>query len=192
MVTVLMKENVPSDLQELLKIIPGSRLEHLVRYSWFPLEEAVSDYNIREEDIFSLTAGPVAIHFESGLVIGASSNPGKNSVVLWVEKNELGEMVDNPLDKDHELFPFDAKEGSNMVFALGKRIAAVRVLHRKSSNVIMQELPSEVGLVFDIVSGEQIVLSHGLHNNSDDFSVITPDQISSDLVVELDEVSTYE
>ena len=191
MATKMFKESVPSDVPEILEAILGENLERLVRYSWIPLNEAVDEYNIKEEDAFSLTAGPVLIYFKSGLVIGASSRPDKNSVTLWVEKNELGELDGNPLE-NRELFPIDAKNSTKFWSCLaGKKVVSIRGINSTPRNAKLEELPNEVGLVFVLESGEEFVLSHGLHDGTDDFSVITMDQISKDIVPELVDVVLY-
>ena len=186
MVMSMLSENVPSQMQEVLSVLLECKLERIVRYSWCTTEEAIREYNLAEEDVFSLTSGPVLMYFDSGLVVGAASDPEKNSVVLWIEKNEKGEVIDEPLEDDEELFPIDAKNQPGMWANLnGKNIASFKVIYRKPVSAKMEQLPNEVGLAIVLNTGEQFILSHGLHDNSDDFSIITKDQINKSLTPDL-------
>ena len=49
----------------------------------------------------------------------------------------------------------------------------VNIIKRDPQNALLAELPNVVGVEIVMDNGEKFILSHGLHNNSDDFSVIT-------------------
>ncbi len=182
----LYSEDIPSRRIELLEAVCGYTIAKMIRFSWYPVDEAIEEYEIDKSDVFSLTAGPLLIYFNSGLVIGVSSNPSLNSVVLWVEKNEIGEAVDDPTELDDELFPIEAD--NDWIKFAGKTIASFKILRKKIISAKLAELPNEVGLLIEINDGNQFILSHGLHDNSDDFSVITKKQIDPGLMDQIDEL----
>lgn len=62
----------------------------MIRFSWWESHEAMVQCGIAEEDVFSLTAGHVLMYFHSGLVIRAASDPERNSVLIWVERDDTG------------------------------------------------------------------------------------------------------
>ena len=186
MKTPILAENIPSKLSKLLNSLIGRKLERLTRYSWYSEGEAIKEYKISKEEVFSLTAGPILIYFEDGLVIGASSNPSLNSVVIWVEKNEDNDCSDELIENDNELFPIDAKNQRNFWSCLlGQSIVALNIIKRNTNNPKMTELPNEVGLFILMSNGYKFILSHGLHDNSDDFSVIQEKQINEELLHQL-------
>jgi len=49
-------------------------------------------------------------------------------------------------------------------------------------------LPCEAGVVLHFDNGGELILSHGLHDDSDVFSVIARDQIRPSLLPQLSEV----
>ncbi|MEW8693491.1 MAG: hypothetical protein AB2535_20850 [Candidatus Thiodiazotropha endolucinida] len=187
MTTPMYGEGIPSERANLVSQLVGQELNGLVRYSWLPEDEAVDEYGIDRDEVFSLTSGPLLMCFASGLAVGFSSDPSKNSIVLWVEKNENGESIDELAEDDEELFSIDAKE-QRLYWSdfLNKKISATQVVHRKAGSAKMAELTNEVGLIIVFEDGSEFVLSHGLHDNSDDFSVISREQISNEVVSQLD------
>jgi len=186
MKTLMLTEDIPSNMSDFLNSLVGRKLERLVRYSWCSEDEAVDEFEIDKKDVFSLTAGPVLMYFEDGLVVGAASNPSLNSVILWVEKNEDGDSISEPTESDDELFPVDAKsQGGFWSHVLGQSMVALKIVHRAANSAKMAELPNQVGLLIVLDDGSEFILSHGLHDNSDDFSVIKRDQISDELLNQL-------
>lgn len=184
MSTSLYPEDIPSRRSELLEAVCNYKIVKMIRFSWCPADEALEEYEIDKSDVFSLTAGPLLMYLNSGLVIGVSSNPSLNSVVLWVEKNENGETVDKPTELDDELFPVEAD--NDWVQFAGKKIALYKILRKKVNSAKLAELPNEICLLIEMNDGNQFILSHGLHDNSDDFSVITKKHIDPGLMDQID------
>jgi hypothetical protein len=180
----LYPEDIPSRRIKLIEAACVYKIEKMVRFSWCPVDEAIKEYEIDKTDVFSLTAGPLLIYLNSGLVIGVSSNPSLNSVVLWVEKNENGDAVDDPTELDDELFPVEAD--NDWIKFAGKTIASFKILRKKVDSAKLAELPNEVGVIIEMNDGNHFILSHGLHDNSDDFSVITKKQIDPELMDQID------
>ncbi|MCM3703366.1 hypothetical protein [Paenibacillus macerans] len=179
----------PSDKIKLFQIIKNQTLSKLIRFSWWESSDAIEQCEIPEEDVFSLTAGPVLMYFQSGLVIGAASAPSQNSVNIWVEKDDTGYITDEPIENDTELYAISAldKQYSNSYWSqiVGQKIRMVNIIKRDPQNALLTELPNEVGVEIVMDNGEKFILSHGLHNNSDDFSVITDSYIDRGLLESL-------
>ncbi|WP_426399132.1 hypothetical protein ACN9M1_22885 [Ralstonia sp. R-29] len=150
--------------------------------------DAALNCNVEDEQAFSLTAGPLAIHFEDGRIVGMASEPALNSVIVWDERRPETDRLGPPLDKDSELFPilasderFSTKEWSKLA---GLTLSALSILKRKTMNAKQSTRPSEVGLRLMLDGGVSLIASHGLLDGSDDFSVL----LGSDLITaELDE-----
>ncbi|RRJ67452.1 hypothetical protein EHV15_06945 [Paenibacillus oralis] len=115
------------------------------------------------------------MYFQSGLVIGAASDPSQNSVILWVERDDTGYITKEPIENDPELYAISAldKQYSNSYWTqiVGQKIRMVNIIKRNPQNALLAELPNEVGVEIVMDNGEKFILSYGLHNNSDDFSV---------------------
>jgi hypothetical protein len=175
---VAMTEDIPSRHRDLLASMLGVRVLRLTRCSWSPKDEVARDDNLLPELVFARTAGPLLITLESGPVIGAASQPALISVTLW---------RDNPpyTYADPELHPIEADDPafSEAGFAqmLGKRVVAVSILTRDPENAKWADRPREAGVVLRFEDAPELVLSHGLHDNSDDFAVLMRKDISPSL-----------
>ncbi|WP_439624851.1 hypothetical protein [Gemmata sp.] len=181
---------IPSSKLELLRTIVGGVVTSLTRYSWSPPDEAVSEWNIDPEKLaFSLTAGPLLIELGDGTRIGAASDPSLISVILWAERDRGGREREPRLADDDELHPIPATDERYAPAAIrkliGLKIEAVRILKRQPELAKWEAYPCEAGVLIEFAGGGKILLSHGLHDDSDDFSVITPGQVKSSLVARL-------
>lgn len=174
--------SIPSQSKELLGELVGKRIIRLIRYSWLPKEDVSAEYCIPESMVFSLTAGPLAILLEDGSIVGISSDPSLNSIVLWQDRLVEGDCS-NPsaLHEDEELFPV-LSDDSVYADVFWQRlsdltITSLSVLKKGSMTALELDRPSEIGLRFKLENGESFVASHGLHDGSDDFSVLVDEQI---------------
>jgi len=187
------KGAIPSRHLEILRSLIGVGITDVTRYSWCPPEQAGYEYGVSSRDVFSLTAGPVAFTFDSGLILGVASDPSLNSVLLWVEKSAEGQLTRHePLSTDEELYPVSATDST---FAsdfwrqlIGAKVNAVSILLRAPESARLAELPNEVGLCFDLGSGIKVVAAHGLHDDSDDFAIIPYQLIMDGIRSGIDEV----
>ncbi|UZE36397.1 hypothetical protein LOY69_07815 [Pseudomonas sp. B21-059] len=180
---------VPSMEVEFLRRLRGKQVVKLVRYSWWPASEVAAQCGIEDRLAFSLTAGPLAIYFEGGIILGLSSDPSLNSVIVWDEGARAASQDPNSLGRDEELFAISESGSFSTVFwkqLIGCCVIDVTILKRGQMNAKELQRPSEVGLRFNLSGGRSFIVSHGLHANSDDFSVLEESQFNS---VELGEVS---
>lgn len=171
-------EDIPSRHRDLLMSIRGASVVRLTRCSWSPKETVASDDNLAPTLVFSRTAGPLVITLDSGVVIGAASQPSLISVTLWRDEPPL-------TSADPELYPIEADDPaySDPGFAqmLGKRVVEVAILTRDPDNARWEDRPREVGVRLTFDGAPELILSHGLHDNSDDFSVLLRKDVSPSL-----------
>ncbi len=186
------ESRIPSRFAHVLRALVGHRISGATRYSWWAPEETEQECGVKGQEVFSLTAGPVAIAFDTGLTLGIASEPSANSVCVWIEQDEAGQSArDEPLALDTDLHPVQA---SDTTYAddfwrtvIGSRVTAVSVLVRRPATARLAELPNEVGLCFVMESGAKVVAAHGLHDDSDDFSMIPYQAILARIGAELEE-----
>ncbi|MEH1827808.1 MAG: hypothetical protein V7L22_21160 [Nostoc sp.] len=178
-------EDIPSNRSDVLDSLKGLKILNLTRYCWEPPDREVSEYGIEAKDVFSLAPGPLIMSFDSGLVIGYGNQPSKNSVTIWIEKNEAGETIEELTEEDKELYPVDARDAvySNNFWArfVGQRISNITILKRSYSSALYADIANEIGLLFEVEDGSRFIASHGLHDDSDDFSVIQESQIDNEI-----------
>ncbi|CAI8891029.1 hypothetical protein EMIT07CA2_30302 [Brevibacillus sp. IT-7CA2] len=181
--------SIPSDRIKLLQIMKNKKLNKLVRYSWWESEEAMEQCEIAQNEVFSLTAGPLLLYFELGLVVGAASDPSRSSVIIWVEKDDTGYIKNDSVENDTDLYPINAEDNiyssPYWIQIVGQDIKEINIIKRDPYNALFEELPNEVGLEIVMENDMKFILSHGLHNDSDDFSVITTSQIEVDIIENL-------
>jgi hypothetical protein len=187
------EKNLPSNNLAILTTLKCSKVSKLTRYSWWTPEESAKECEIPQPSVFCLTAGPILITLESGLVIGFASFPGLASVTMWIEETDESKRdKTTSVTDDNELYPIDAVDPiySNELIGqlIGKKIVAIKVLQRDKGTSRMQALPREYGVILEFDNGSELVMSHGLHDNSDTFSVIFRNQIQPDIVKDLREM----
>lgn len=172
--------NVPSKSTNLLRGCLGKRILRLVRYSWWPAQEVAGECGVRDEQAFSLTAGPLAVYFEGGTILGLGSEPSLNSVIVWDEGSRHASHDPSAMERDKELFAI-ADDGrfaaSGWRHFNGQILSELVILKRLDLNAKEQMRPSEGGLCFRCQDGTSFIASHGLHNNTDDFSVLEESQL---------------
>ncbi|WP_029103838.1 hypothetical protein, partial [Moraxella caprae] len=91
------------------------------------------------------------VYFEDGLVIGFSDDPSGNTLVLWVEKNEMGQTAEWLLENSDESIPFYAKDFEQWSVFLGKEVRSVSIIKEidvNNENPRIDSLPSERGILF--------------------------------------------
>jgi hypothetical protein len=182
--TLMGTKNTPLQFREELNNCIGKRVVKLVRYSWWPKEGISAECGIASEFSFSLTAGPLEVVFDDESSLGVASDPSLNSVIVWWERAPGGDVcVASPLSVDTELYPVSAEDGeySNQFWQklLGRKITEFLILKKRLMSALESELPSELGLYFIFEENLGFVASHGLHDGSDDFSVLLPNQMSA-------------
>lgn len=57
-----------------------------------------------------MTAGPLTVYLEGGVIIGLSSDPSLNSVIVWDEAKRDVSEVNNSLKRGDELFAITESE----------------------------------------------------------------------------------
>ena len=186
------QSDVPSKRIELLRSFLGCRIISAIRYSWWPAEESAKECNILDKDVFSLTAGAVTLGFDSGLVLAIANEPSAASVVIWLEKDAAGNILrENSLEHDAELYPISADDfrfsDNFWRNIIGGEILTISILHRYPKNVLFSELPNEACLCFTLTSGIKFFATHGLHDDSDDFSVLEEKNIIPSIRKNLEE-----
>ena len=164
----------PSKAVDLLKSCLNKRVEKLVRFSWWPADEVLAQCGADVDLAFASTAGPLAIYFEGNIVLGLASDPALNSIVVWDER------VQNILEPDGELFQISASDKKYSIAywddIAGHCLLNIDVLRKTSMNEKESLLPSEVGLRMSFDNGGVLIASHGLHDGSDDFSILQESQ----------------
>ncbi|RCJ39562.1 hypothetical protein A6770_38860 [Nostoc minutum NIES-26] len=103
---------------------------------------------------------------------------------LWIEQTETGERKQNkiPIDEDPELFPVDCCDpvyGEPQICQiLGQHIVNIKIVKRENpSQSRLARLPREVGLIFELESGFELILSANLDGVLSDFHIIYRDEI---------------
>lgn len=194
-------DKIPSHNINIIKMLPNAIVTRMVRCSSCSPDILKSEYrdNFNEpypqpdSMIFSMTSGPVCIWLDSGIVIGVGSQPSLYSVTLWVERDQNGILSDDPCENDDDLFPIEASDERYSMDTIrqliGQKIEKVSILKREADDPRLMGRPMEVGVVIYFENGTDLVLSHGLHNNSDDFSVINKNQIIPSIIPLLHEIT---
>ena len=182
----------PSLSKDLLSQFVGKKVVNLVRYSWWKKEDVPVECGISKGESFSLTAGPLAVIFEDGSILGVASDAGINSVIVWLDRAIGQADTTHTLNEDTELFPIKASDevysGHIWNKFCNRTLFSFSILKSKEMSALEAELPSELGLCFHFSNSDRFVASHGLHNGTDDFSVIVDSQINPFIREKLEEL----
>jgi hypothetical protein len=182
-------ENVPTSAQEVLDILKKSPILKAVRFSWWPAEDSAEECDIEDSEVFSFTEGPLLVYLGSGEIVGVSSDESKNSIVIWLERDIGGNVHEEDIENDDELFPIsnDDKKYSKGVWnnVSGKKVKNIVLIKRSPQNVNYEELPNEVGLIITMDSGDELVLTHQLCAKVSNFSVSDDSALDRSILGEL-------
>lgn len=180
MITQIYDVSIPSDVISLLSSLIGRKLVNMVRFNSEPVERLINEFEIEVKDLFSLCDGGILLYFEDGLVIGFGENPRKNSLVIWVEKNEIGQSADWLLEEWDEALPFYAKDFDQLKIFLGKTIISISIIKEidiNDENPKIDNLPSERGVLLQFTGELSFIISYGLNSKSHNVEIISPEQI---------------
>lgn len=182
MTTPIYDTSIPSDAKPLLSSLIGRKLVKMIRFNDDPIERLVDVFEIEPKDFFAFCPGSIVLYFADGLETGSSSDSGQNTVIMWVERNEIGERRDWLLEEWDEATPFNAKDCEPWKHFLGQTITSVAIIKEidiNDENPKIDSLPSECGVMLGFDNGLSLIISHGLNDYSDNTTIITPDQIHS-------------
>ena len=180
-----LEQMIPTKAVDFLDKLVNKKITKLIRYSWWNPETSAKECDIERCKVFSLTAGPLFIEFDTDIGVGFSSQPSTCSVEVWLEKDNENKR-DELMCNDRELFPVYANDSvySEKYFGdlIGGEFLKYEIIKKEPVNSLYWELPREVGIVFYFSNNSTIIVSHGLHDNSDDFSVIKNEQIDKNVI----------
>ena len=173
------KSAVPSNHSDLLTGLLGATIAKMTRYSWEPPAKVSTIYHLKESDVFRFTAGPLHLTLDNGVVLGAASDEGLVSVIVWMEAGLGGvAMPGRNTQTDNELYAIDACDqtyGDRGSCALiGRRIESTEIYQCEPSPIISNR-PREVALRIRCSNGGELLLAHGLLRDmgaSDNFAVL--------------------
>ncbi len=189
----LYQERIPSESLGTLAKLNHAKISRLTRYSWLSKAEAVAEWNLSPSQVFTLAAGPLIITLDTGLIIGFASLPSQASVSVWTERTETGESDPELMtENDAELFPIEADDPiysqQELAALIGREVTGAKLLKLNTEKALLKAVPKEVGIVLTFENGTELILSHGLHDESDDFSVLLKSQIDGTLYSSLTEL----
>lgn len=183
-------DKIPSNRLELLKRILGDKILRMTRYSSYEAQEAAEEieeiYAAEPASVFRRTIGALVITFASGLNLGFSSIDSIASVTLWEAQHS--EFED---DEEDEFFPIDACDQNysekKVCQLVGNQVIEVSLLKREPQSALYVGLPCEAGLVLKFEAGLELIMSHKLSDNMDNFSIVFRDEIPSEILKTLQE-----
>jgi hypothetical protein len=184
-------KKIPSNCSELLGHLLDSRILRITRYSWYQSQEAAEEikemYDAPKSSVFRRTVGALSILLDSGLELGFSSIDSIASVTVW--KVKPGDFED---DEDNELFPIDSCDQvyseKDICQLIGKQVVKISILKRDYDNPLYVGLPCEVGLVLEFDNSSELILSHQISENIENFALVIRDEIDSKVADFLQEI----
>jgi hypothetical protein len=185
------QQYMPSSNVSLLSSLIGLSIDDIVRYSWWPADDTTGRLHVTADMVFSLTLGPFMVQLNDGRVIGVGDNPPLKSVTIWLERDANGlEMHLGDVSDKFPVLASDTRFASKTIRSvLGNKIIRVRILKRRSNQTFR---PCEAGLLFEFENSCSLLFAHGLYDDMNSFSAITPDQIMEEIRPELYELEVIE
>lgn len=162
---------VPSQRRALLSDMLGERLVGIVRYSRLPIDPIAPEYALERNDLFQNALGPVALLFESEMIVGVGDDPPSKALRVWLEQHETGQTRATSLHADPRLAPMEA--GSPLYVRhwgsatwYGTRIVSISAFTR-----IGTASSDEIALQLRLDDGKSLVMGRCLRPEGDDFAV---------------------
>ena len=124
---------------------------------------------------FCDSEGSILIELHSGDIIAFYNQDELNSITLWLEKSEKGEVNENDYflyDEDFLILRATETQESIVKEILNQVIISLDVIYQhKHRNHKYDELPNEVGLIIGFQNMKFLSLSHYVFSKSNDFEV---------------------
>lgn len=150
MATSVYDFDIPSNLKSLLAGLVGRKLINIIKFNDIPEQELIDNYYMEPDEFFPQALGPTLFYFEDGLVMGGGSDSRKNTVFMWVEKNEDGEHCEWLQEEDEEAIPFYAKDFDEWKIYLNQVVKSVTIIKEiPDSDSRKLDLPNERGVLID-------------------------------------------
>ena len=178
----IIEPKVPSAETDYLSGLVGLKITSMTRRTIGPIQELVDDYDIDPQDLFSLADGTLVVQLNNGQTTAFDVEPRQNSVVVWeVGTNETADH-DSEFDDGCSVH---ASAFSLWSRHLNQKIAFFEVLERSPKAARFEDQPREAGLVIGLDDGSEFLVTCGLHDDSNDISVIHRPEIHVDLTPHL-------
>lgn len=181
MITPVYEISIPSQAKKLLNSLVGRKLVNMVRCNDDSISHLIDVFDIKPNDFFALCLGAILLYFEDGLIFGAVSTPHENTVLVWVEKNELGQSTSILQENNPNINAFYANDFEQWNIFLGQKIHSVCIIKEidiNNENPRIDSLPSERGIIFEFDNKSSLIISYGLNSPSYDTTIITLEQIN--------------
>jgi hypothetical protein len=198
--TTIFDEKTLSEHLELIKQIKGKRIAKLERYSLESPEDISRELKDRfqlsehksKSLVFRRTYGPLLLTLDSGMIVGFSSDESQGSVSIWIEKTEDGQSNHElSILDDKEFFPIDAEDSiysEELIHnLLNQEIKSLKILKNEELNSTMG-VAAEVGLLLSFKEEKEIIISHNISDNIDNFALILRNEIDPEIVDQLQEI----
>ena len=177
--TQITEHSIPSHLKGLLRSLIGRKLINIIKFNNIPEKQLIEDYYMTPDEFLSEALGPTLFYFEGGLVVGGGSDPSRNTVLMWVERNEIGEHCKWLQEEDKRAIPFYAKDFDEWKIYLNQVVKSVTIIKEiPDSDSRKLDLPNERGVLIKFENGSDFIMAHGLHDCSDSESLIKITEIN--------------
>lgn len=185
-------EGVPSARADLLRSLIGRRVVRMARDSWLSPDEAMGELGIPARLVFRRSPGSLLVTTESGDTLGFGGSPATASVTVWRPRGP-GVPAARDMATDEPSYMIEASDprysDPSMHELLGRLVESVSILRRAPFNAKHAMLPREAAVVLGFQGGDELVLGHGLHNDSDDFAILSRNEIVSGVRPQLEPVT---
>lgn len=178
-------KDIPARHKTLLRQLVGAKIQRFTRYLYDKPAAVPVLYGIPPHRVFSYFSAPVVLQVADGLAMGVDVDTREASLVVWVLRTQDGRI--NPtasLLPDPTLFPIECTDpdySTTQIAALiGGVIDSVAVLECEPKNLTHALRARQVGIVLGLRDGRSCILSCGLHNGSDDFSILFREDLNPD------------
>jgi hypothetical protein len=176
--------HLPSENLGLFDLFINKSIINITRLSWHSLEECRKEYGSDYDKLFSRVSGEIWVEIENNSILACRTEPSQRAVYVWLEKDEFNNSRLRPKSLDEmnrinlydkfymekSIFPFNAKDEAftNTYWHtfIGSIIDSIHIIY--DDNIELEQK----GLLLVCSNGSELFMTHGLHDNSDDTSLI--------------------
>ncbi len=181
-----MELQLPSAFKDQLKLWRGQKIVSMTRLLNDDPESIPSLYDIPEEKIFSYFPAPLILELSNREKFGIQVNSAQASVMICETDGMFDETDSIPVKFS------DAKYAQEKYAHIDESpIENVSIFIRHPQNQKLASRAREAGIGITFMNGKKLVLSCGLHDGSDTFSIIYAEEIPDRLKQELNETSIF-
>jgi hypothetical protein len=175
---------IPSQKNDILKSLIGSKLTNIIKCSHYPITDYLEHLNDTDEKVdnleqsfFQYDIGPLLLSFDNKYEISLSSLDEIFSIIMKCEKAPSNSINPNYLYTESDIIErVDLKNFEDSYYLktfLNKEVQNIEILRKHNLPIKAKNLPSETGIKINFEQDRYLLIVCFMTEKNRDFSLLT-------------------